>query len=101
LFFDFALIPGFLSRTKKLPTSGFDSRTFHIKVYRFFELALSFGFLSKSKKSLMSGFGSKTYFHIKIQNIVTTPPTNVMDEMEYNVSLDSILKNGETREELL
>jgi hypothetical protein len=49
----------------------------------------------------MSGFGSKTYFHIKIQNIVTTPPTNVMDEMEYNVSLDSILKNGETREELL
>jgi hypothetical protein len=57
-------------------------------------LALSFGFLSKSKKSLMSGFGSKTYFHIKIQNIVTTPPTNVMDEMEYNVSLDSILKNG-------
>jgi hypothetical protein len=42
----------------------------------------------------MSGFGSKTYFHIKIQNIVTTPPTNVMDEMEYNVSLDSILKNG-------
>jgi hypothetical protein len=73
----------------------------HIKVYRFFELALSFGFLSKSKKSLMSGFGSKTYFHIKIQNIVTTPPTNVMEEMEYNVSLDSILKNGETREELL
>ena len=62
---------------------------------------MSFGFLSKSKKSLMSGFGSKTYFHIRIQNIVTTPPTNVMDEMEYNVSLDNILTNEETRCQLV
>ena len=59
----------------------------------FFVVARTLCRRSKSKKSLISGFGSKTYFHITNQNIATIPPTNVIDEIEYNISLKSIVEN--------
>jgi hypothetical protein len=42
----------------------------------------------------MSGFGSNTYFHMRIQNIATNPPTKVTDEIEYSISPDSMLETG-------
>ena len=70
------------------------------EVYSLFLSNLCVGFLSKSKKSLTSGFGSKTYFHIRIQNIKTKPPTNVIDEIEYNISLDIMMQVGEPSQSL-
>lgn len=78
------------------PSFFFKVRTFIIipfkcLIYFFLLSERPFGFRSRSKKSRIKGFGSNTYFHITNQNITTTPPTHVTDEIEYNISLEDVM----------